>query len=739
MKKTNRPSDTKKVSSNFLRLIFSKFLEENNTKSYTAKQILSKLQVDNSKDSALDALRKLAENGTLIESTGARFQWLGDSKSKKSHSSSKISEPKAPKEFKSFSQKTIFEGFVDITRAGSAYIIVEGREADIYVPSGKLMSAQNGDLVKVIVHPRNRGRRPEGEIVGIIERASEHFAGILRSESKYCVVTPDRGGLNLEILVEHKHTMDAKDGDKVVVKITRWPEKPRQLPRGIVTIVLGAIGSSDIEMKSILINNGFDLEFPPEALAESEGFPEGIDPEEIAKRRDFREITTITIDPENAKDFDDALSFKKLEDGNIEIGVHIADVSHYLKANTILDKEALKRSTSVYLVDRVCPMLPERLSNNLCSLVPHEDRYTFAAVFIFNEKFKIIDRWFGKTIIHSDRRFTYEEAQEILEGNEGDFKEEILNMNKIATYLREEKFKKGAIDFESEEVRFKLDEDGTPLSVYVKERKAAHMLIEEFMLLANKEVATYIFNKGKDQKEIPFVYRVHDTPNEEKLEDLGRFALEFGFKMDFSTPENIAKSLNNLAKQSATNDALKVLSPLAIRTMAKAEYTTHDIGHYGLAFEHYTHFTSPIRRYSDVLVHRILFENLTPKPVYFDQGLLDSQCKHISKQERKAMDAERESIKYKQVEFMEKHVGDIFKANVNGIIERGFFVEVTENKCEGLVSFDTTSEPFTLHPSKLKITGNRTGRVLKMGDSINVQLLSANLEKRQMEFKWIEE
>ncbi|MEO0341343.1 MAG: ribonuclease R, partial [Bacteroidota bacterium] len=550
-------------------------------------------------------------------------------------------------------------------------------------------SALNGDLVKIRAWtPRGR-RKMEGEVVEILERSREHFMGTYWEYPKYALVAPD-GPTPMEILIDKEHNKGAKDGEKVVVKIVDWPGDKQPYPIGEITSVLGKAGSSDIEMKSILINNGFQLDFPEDVMAESEAIPLDIPEEEIAKRRDLRQTITFTIDPDTAKDFDDALSFKKLENGHTEIGVHIADVTHYVQIDSPLDKEALDRSTSVYLVDRVLPMLPEKLSNGVCSLRPNEDKLCFSAIFTFNEKDKITKRWFGKTIIHSDRRFTYGEAQEVIDTKSGDFVEEMLELNRLAKVLRKQKFKNGAINFETEEVKFKLNEKGEPIDVYLKVRKEAHMLIEDFMLLANREVATYITQKGqRAEREIPFVYRVHDQPDLEKAAEIARFAAELGYDMDVSSPQSLAKAYNGLMAAAANNPGLKLLQPMAIRTMAKAEYTSNNIGHYGLGFDNYSHFTSPIRRYSDVLAHRLLELNLDGKTHRTNQAQLEEKCQHISRQERKAIEAERESIKYKQVEYLEKHVGEAFDGLISGFSDRGIFVELVANHCEGMVAFDS--------------------------------------------------
>lgn len=680
------------------------------------KQVIKKLQISNNKDSVLYALQKLSEDNQLQDHGDYKFQlhrWATSAKDRK---------------------KT-FEGRVDMTRTGSAYIVVEGQEQDIHVAAKNLNSALNGDKVVVSTWtPRGR-KKPEGEVKKVLERAADHFMGTLYRKRRNAFVVPDKMGMNIDIFVDDEDLNGAQDGEKVVVKVVEWTKKA---PRGVITYVLGETGSSDLEMKSILVNNGFYLDFPDMVMAEANELSTEVSLQEVNSRRDMRAVPTFTIDPSDAKDFDDALSFQYLEDGNLEIGVHIADVAHYVKPDSALDKEAFKRSTSVYLVDRVLPMLPEKLSNGLCSLRPNEDKCTFSAVFTFDKNNKIIERWFGRTLTHSNRRFTYEEAQAVIESKEGDFANEIAVLNKLHLKLRKKRFRKGSIDFDTEEVRFKLDDNAVPIDVYVKERKEAHMLIEEFMLLANREVATYIHKKANGH-EIPFVYRVHDEPNPDKVADLARFAKELGHQMHINTPKDIAKSYNRL-KEAAEEDAgLALLAPIAIRTMAKAAYSTENIGHYGLGFQYYSHFTSPIRRYSDVLTHRILANNLKGKTHRVPKDPLEEKCKHISAMERKAMDAERESIKYKQVEFIQNHVGETFDGHISGIIDRGIFVELTNSKCEGMVGFDTMPEAFDVAEGRLRAVGKRTGQVLKMGDSVRVKILDADLEKRRIEMSMLDE
>jgi ribonuclease R len=633
----------------------------------------------------------------------------------------------------------VFEGIVDVTKTGAGYVICEGQEQDIYVPQKFLNGAMKGDRVKISAYFPPGKRRPDGEVIKILQRSTDAFLGTFHFSKNNGYVQTDRIDVP-EIYVKLEDAKGAEDGMKVVVQILDWNTERGKRMTGRITTVLGMAGSSDIEMKGILINNGFNIEFSDEVLAEAAKIHD--DTEGDAKnRRDFRGITTFTIDPFDAKDFDDALSFQVLENGNIEIGVHIADVTHYIKPNTALDKEAYLRSTSVYLVDRVCPMLPERLSNELCSLRPNEDKLTFSAVFEFDDTYKIVKKWFGKTLIHSNRRYAYEEAQTILQSGEGDYADELLKLNQIAYALRKKRYKDGAINFETDEVKFKLDEAGVPIEVYIKERNDSHLLIEDFMLLANRSVAEFMAKRDDAPRrkgvEVPYIYRTHDTPNQDKLNDFGAFALELGVKMKLDTPKNIAKSLNDLAEKADKDETLRLLTPIAIRCMAKADYSTENIGHYGLAFEYYSHFTSPIRRYSDVLAHRILFDNLTNIKRY-DKAELDEQCKHISKQEKKAADSERQSIKYKQVEYMTKHIGEVFEGAVSGMVERGVFVEIKHMLAEGMVDFGRCPEPFEVEPSRLRAKGLRTGKVLKMGQLVKVEIVDADMETRKIDMRLLE-
>lgn len=716
-KKTSRKSiKGRKLTPKELRYNIMLLFGRSPKKHYNPKQVIKHLKVDNNAPSVLSAMEKLVSQNKLIELDGYKFK-LNKYAAKTENAKS-------------------YEGIVDMTRSGSAYIISEELANDVFVNAKDLNSAQNGDKVKVVV-TRSNNRRSEGVVIEVMERATESFIGTIHLSSKFGFVISDTGTLNTDIFIPLKEVNGAKNGDKVVVQITDWSEGANKKPVGKVATILSGKDHSDLSMKMILVNNGFDLVFPDDVMQEAQCLDKTMAEDEILRRRDMRTTTTFTIDPDTAKDFDDALSVKYLENGHVEVGVHIADVAHYVKPNTALDKEAFFRSTSVYLVDRVSPMLPEILSNELCSLRPKEDKFTFSAVFEFDKNDKVVGRWFGRTVTHSDRRFTYNEAQEILETGEGDFVSELKVLNKLAYALRKEKFKNGAIAFEAEEVKFQLDENAVPISVYTKERKDAHLLVEDFMLLANKEVARFIAEKGQESKEIPFVYRVHDSPDPGKLADFAIFAASFGYSLDISSPKGISKSLNRLAKDAKERSELKMLEPMAIRTMAKAVYTTNNIGHYGLGFEYYGHFTSPIRRYSDVLTHRILADNLSVTKRW-DKGELEEKCQYISKQERKAMSAERESIKYKQVEFLKDKIGETFEGIISGMIDKGFFVEIIENKCEGMVLFDSLSERYVIQEGRMTAKSVLSDDVIKIGDIVEILIVGADLNKKQIEMELVE-
>jgi ribonuclease R len=765
----------KKLTARELQIEILRFLLQRPKKQYAPQQIVHELHVENNKDAAEYALQQLAKLGSVTEFSLNRYGITLDRFVSEEEDEEPAENPTqreevvqarpTPREKQSASpskNRKVIEGRVDMTRTGSAYIISDQMDSDIYVPQKHINGAMNGDTVQVLLFPpppaRRRGmpsRKPEGEILQVLKRANEIFLGTIRFSRKYAMFLPDNPNIQTDIYVPLEACGEAADGDKVVVAITDWQEGKGRVPIGKVTQVLGTVGGNDFEMKKILINYGFPLQHTEEAEAEAARIPDTISPQEIERRHDFRDVLTFTIDPEDAKDFDDALSVRTLENGNLEVGVHIADVTHYLKPGSPMDKEAFARSTSVYLVDRCNPMLPEKLSNNLCSLVPEQDRLTFSAVFEFDSKDNLVKRWFGKTVIYSDKRFSYEEAQTVLDKKPapelklhplfGELEKALFSLNRISGKMRKEREKNGAIGFETDEVRFRLDENGVPMEAYVKERKEAHLLIEDFMLLANKEVALYMHPPLKPKKgdtespqnnearEIPFIFRVHDLPDMSKVIEFARFAAEMGHPMKVDTPKQIAESFNKLMVAARKDDRLKILEPLAIRTMAKAVYSSNNIGHYGLGFSHYSHFTSPIRRYSDVLAHRILEQNLDRRTYRMDKAKLEEQCKHISNQEKKAADAERESIKYKQAEFLKKHVGDVFEGIVSGIIDRGFFVELPDSRAEGLVEFRYLDDTYTIDPGNLSASGRRYKKQIRMGDRVNVRVVSVDMNRRQIE------
>lgn len=636
------------------------------------------------------------------------------------------------------------KGVLDVTRSGIGYVVIANGTGDVLVRQGDFNTALHGDTVrvKVVKENLNSGRK-EGRITEVIARKQTEFIGHLQLSTNFAFFVPDTDKPMPDLFIPLDKINGAKHKEKVIARLVKW-EKGDKKPIGEIMSVLTAADENDAAMKEILAEAGFPLSFPEDVMKEANQLSDDFPEDEIKKRKDFREVLTFTIDPVDAKDFDDAISIRKIKKDLYEIGVHIADVSHYVTPDSKLDEEGYKRATSVYLPDRVNPMLPEKISNELCSLRPHETKFTFSAVFEINAKAEVKNYWLGKTIIHSNHRFTYEDVQAIIEQKEGKYAEEVLLLNDLAQQFRKERFSHGAINFSSQEVRFKLDEKGKPIGIVVKESKESHQLVEEFMLLANRTVAEHVFkvkvaDKGdaSGKSAIPFPYRVHDQPDEEKLKPFTVFAKKYGHKFDTSTPEKIAESFNQLLLDAKGKPEQQVLEQLGIRTMAKAVYTTNNIGHYGLAFEHYCHFTSPIRRYPDVLVHRVLQSILTNKPIIDKK--MEEKCKHTSERERAAMDCERASNKYKQVEYLKDHLGEVFEGVISGVASFGFWVETVAHKCEGLVSIVSLSDfdDFRAIEGEYSLVGRRSGKVFRMGDKVFIKVVAANLDKRQLDYEWV--
>ena len=630
-----------------------------------------------------------------------------------------------------------YEGIADMTAGGSIYVRVEGLDNDIFVNQRNTSNALDGDRVEVVAIHRGRNGQFEGEITRVVERNRKPYVGIAEVGAHQIFVKADSRRMPMDIYLPKRDCPDVRDGEKVVVRIVDWQPGSKS-PVGELVERLGMAGNNDTEMHAILAEYELPYRFEPEVEAAAEAIDARITQKEIDSRRDFRNVTTFTVDPADAKDFDDALSVRKISDGVWEVGVHIADVTHYVRPHSTIDDEAVERGTSVYLVDRTVPMLPERLSNELCSLRPNETSLCFSAVFTLNENLDLLDEWFGRTVIHSDRRFTYAEAQEVIETGRGDYAEEILTLNRLAQALRRQRFRNGAISFEREEVKFRLDESGKPLGVYFKEQKESNQMIEEFMLLANRRVAEFCGHRTSEKgRKVPrtMVYRVHDTPSEEKLDRFRQFILRFGHVFKASKGRAVAREMNRLFKQIKGSTEENAVTTMAVRSMAKAYYTTDNIGHYGLAFDSYTHFTSPIRRYPDMMVHRLLARYLEGGKSA-DKETLEALCEQASEREIIAAEAERASIKYKMVEFMKERIGQEFEGHISGLTEWGVYVELDETHIEGM-SFlrDIEGDFFQFDEEQYEIVGRSTGRRMTLGDAVRVRVKRADLQKRQLDFE----
>ena len=648
-------------------------------------------------------------------------------------------------------KKQYYQGRLEVTSSGRGFVICDDLDNDIRIPKSGLNTAFDGDMVEVYCYKRKKNGALEGEIATILERKKTEFVGILQVEKNYAFVLMRNSKMYTDFFIDKKQLTAAyNDGDKVLVRFDEWPKRAES-PFGTLIKNFGPPGETSTEMHAILSDYGLPYQFPEAVELAAAQIDQRITPEEIKKRRDFRDVLTFTIDPKSAKDFDDALSFKVLDDDLFEVGIHIADVSHYVQPGSILDEEALSRATSVYLVDRVVPMLPEVLSNGVCSLRPHEEKYTFSAVFDITRKGRIKKEWFGKTVIYSDHRFAYEEAQDIIETKTAIVSEKnalsgesysvdnatfnaLLTLDEIAKNLRQDRMKKGAISFDRVEVNFNLKEDNTPESVYFKTSKDANKLIEEFMLLANKQVARFA---GKREQPLPMVYRVHDEPDPDKLTNLQSVVAGFGYKFNLKT-KNINQSINQLLADSHGKQEQNMIDTLTIRCMSKAEYTTNNIGHYGLAFDYYAHFTSPIRRYPDVMVHRLLQHHLDKTKVKLLE-LLEEASIHSSQQEQLATKAERDSIKFMQIKFMEHHIGHQFEGVISGVTERGIYVEIIENKCEGMVRIkDLPGDYFFYDDRQHCLVGERTNIIYQLGDLIQIKVEKADLIKRHLDFSIVQ-
>lgn len=710
--KKKKRSEFHKKNSSSLRAEIMDIFRNNPSKIFNYKQIASRLHISNSetRKRIFQYINELADLEMLTHKSHGKFQL---------HSS----------------QVAVLSGTIDFTKNGSAYVIIPNFNEDIYISEGNTGFALQGDEVEVILIGGKKGKL-EGKVQSVLKREADQYVGVIEINEHSAFVVPTNPRIHVDFYIDKSKLKNAKNGQKVVVELIDWTD-PEKSPFAKVVSVLGDAGIHEVEMHAILVEFGLPFEFPDHVLNEADKIPTTIEEKEILKRRDFREITTFTIDPADAKDFDDALSFRQLTEETFEVGIHIADVSHYVKPGSVIDKEAFKRSTSVYLVDRVVPMLPEVLSNDICSLRPNEDRLCMSVVFEMDIWGKIKNEWVGKTVIKSNKRYAYEEVQAIIEGADDEFSKEILLLNKWAQRMRLKRFKEGALEFSSTEVKFTLDETGKPTGVYHKIMKEANFLIEEFMLLANRKIARRVGVVKKPNTPKPFVYRVHDLPDPDKLLTLKEFLGRIGYKLQSTRPENASKALNLLMQEIKDSPEEETIKQMAIRTMAKAIYTTENIGHYGLAFDYYTHFTSPIRRYSDILVHRLITAYAEGK-TYSNIEELESMSLHISNMEKKAIDAERASIKYKQVEFMLDKIGEQFTGNISGLTRWGIYVELEDTKIEGMIPLNSlTDDTYRFDERQNIIVGIHGGDIFEFGDRLRVQVNGADIILKQLDFRLV--